>query len=95
MTGVEFLVHIRIQLPPDMPAATEEELRRAELARGVELRQAGTLVRVWRVPGRRENWSLYSIADATALHDVLSSLPLWPWMDIDVHPLAKHPAEQA
>lgn len=92
---MEFLVNIRIQLPPDMPADVEGELRRGELARGLELREAGTLVRAWRVPGRRENWSLYSIADATALHDVLSSLPMWPWMDIDVHPLAEHPLEQA
>ena len=31
------------------------------------------------------------MADATALHEALSSLPLYPWMDIEVHALAVHP----
>jgi muconolactone D-isomerase len=31
------------------------------------------------------------VPDATVLHEALSSLPLYPWMDINVHPLAVHP----
>ena len=46
---------------------------------------------LWRIPGRWANWSLYDVADATALHEALTSLPLYPWMDIEVHPLAEHP----
>jgi len=32
-------------------------------------------------------------ADATALHEVLTSLPLYRWVKIDVHPLAAHPSD--
>ena len=34
-------------------------------------------------------------ADATELHDALTSLPLWPYMHIEVVPLAKHPNDPA
>ncbi len=90
---MEFLVHIEIALPDAMPDEEKQRLAQAEAERGAELRAAGTLSRIWRVPGRRAKWSLYSVADADELHAALSSLPLFPWMDIEVHPLATHPAE--
>ena len=62
-----------------------------ELEAGQRLAHAGQLRRLWRIPGRWANWSLYDVADATELHAALSSLPLYPWMDIEVHPLAEHP----
>jgi muconolactone delta-isomerase len=41
-------------------------------------------------PGRWANWGLWEAEDATALHEAISSLPLWPWMSVTVHPLAVH-----
>jgi muconolactone D-isomerase len=90
---VEFLVHIAIDLPPTMEAVEQARLRHAEQVRGRELQAAGLLTRIWRDPGRAANWSIYSVPDASALHEALSSLPLWPWMRIEVHPLARHPLE--
>lgn len=88
---MEFLVSIEIEWPPDAPAERREAIFAAELERGQELARRGQLRRLWRVPGRWANWSLYDVADATELHEALSSLPLWPWMNIQVHPLAQHP----
>jgi muconolactone D-isomerase len=88
---MEFLVRIQIDWPADKPEQEREAVFAAELARGQELAREGSLRRLWRIPGRWANWSLYDVPDATALHDALSSLPLYPWMDIDVHPLAEHP----
>ena len=34
-------------------------------------------------------------ATARALHDALTSLPLWPYMHIEVVPLARHPNDPA
>lgn len=87
---MEFLVNIEIQWPPDGDDDLREEIFQAELARGQALARAGVMRRLWRVPGRWANWGLWEAEDATALHDALSSLPLWPWMDITVHPLARH-----
>ena len=88
---MEFLVHIEIRWPTDGDDARRDELFAAELTRGQELARQGALRRLWRVPGRWANWSLYEVPDATALLAALTSLPLWPWMDIDVHPVADHP----
>ena len=54
------------------------------------LAEQGVLRAVWRVPGRFANRAIWSAPDATALHEALSSLPLWPYMDIHVTALARH-----
>jgi len=89
----EFLVHIDVHLPPDMDSARRAELLAAERARGLELIEQGLLVRIWRVPGRLANVSLYRAADATEVHAAVTSLPLSPWFDARVEALAVHPLE--
>ena len=88
---MEFLVHIEIVWPPGTPAEERERLFALELEAGQRLARAGALRRLWRIPGRWANWSLYDVPDATALHEALTTLPLHPWMDIEVHALAEHP----
>jgi muconolactone D-isomerase len=91
---MEFIVHITVNLPPDMPEPRKRELLEAESIRGRELIDSGALVRIWRLPGRLANISLYRVADATELHSLISSLPLFPWFDVSVEALATHPLEQ-
>jgi muconolactone D-isomerase len=88
---MEFLVHITIELPPHISPEERQALYAAESNRAAELAGQGTLVRLWRVPGRTANYGLWRAVGATELHDALISLPLWPYMDIDVIPLARHP----
>ncbi|MEZ7002234.1 muconolactone Delta-isomerase family protein [Streptomyces sp. AD55] len=91
---MEFLVRTENLLPPDTPHEVREELRRAERVRAMELREAGVLKRLWRVPGRNATVGLYEAADPAALHEALVSLPLWKWMDVTVEALATHPQER-
>jgi muconolactone D-isomerase len=88
---MEFLVEVDIALPADLDETRRTQLLAAELERGKALAEAGVLLAIWRVPGRLANRAIWSAADATALHDALVSLPLWPYMDIAVTPLARHP----
>jgi muconolactone D-isomerase len=88
---VEFLVKIEITWPPSAPESERDRIFAEELSVGQQLAREGKLRRLWRIPGRWANWSLYDVADATDLHSALTRLPLYPWMDIDVHPLAEHP----
>jgi muconolactone D-isomerase len=92
---MEFLVHITLTLPPEMPDGKRQALNAAESVRTASLAAAGRLVRLWRIPGRTANWGLWHASDATELHDALTSLPLWPYMDIEVTALARHPNDPA
>jgi muconolactone D-isomerase len=92
---VEFLVRSENRLPVDTPAERRAELRAAERARAMELRSAGVLKRLWRVPGRNATIGLYEADDPAALHDALMSLPMAPWLDVHVLSLATHPQERS
>ncbi len=87
---MEFLVQIRVSLPPDMDAGVKAVLTEREQARGRELKQTGTIVRMWRIPGRLANVGIWEAVDATALHEAITSLPLFPYIDASVTPLARH-----
>ena len=87
---MEFLVQMEIG-PIGAGPEAEESLRKLEAARSVELAAAGALIRLWRVPGERANWGIWRAQDASELRTALSSLPLYPYMRIKVHPLAAHP----
>lgn len=91
---MEFLVRTENLLPVDTPDETREQLRKAERERAQQLRDAGVLKRLWRVPGRNATVGLYEAADPAALHDALTSLPMWKWMDVTVEALATHPQER-
>jgi muconolactone D-isomerase len=91
---MEFLVAIDVRLPGALPERERAELRAAELERGRELVEAGVIAAIWRVPGALRNVGIWEAADATELHEHLSSLPLFPWLTADVTPLAEHPLQQ-
>jgi muconolactone D-isomerase len=87
---MEFLVQIQVNFPPDMPAEQLADVVEREASRGRELRDAGTIVRIWRIPGRRANVGIWRAEDADGVHDAISSLPAFPWIDAHVTPLATH-----
>jgi muconolactone D-isomerase len=43
------------------------------------------------VAGKFSNISVFDVKDPAELHEVLNSLPLYPFMEIEVTPLCKHP----
>ncbi len=90
---MEFLVHIEVEWPADGDPAELARLTAAERERGNELGAAGTIRRMWRVPGRRANWGLWEAEDATALHAAIASLPFFPFLNVEVIPLAAHPTD--
>ncbi len=91
---MEFLAHMEVS---GIQAGSDAEtaLREREAMRARELAVAGTLIRLWRVPGRRENWGIWSAETTDRLHEALTSLPLFPFLRITVYPLASHPNDPA
>ncbi|ADB50791.1 muconolactone Delta-isomerase [Conexibacter woesei] len=88
---MEFLVDVRVSLPPEMAAEQRQQLLAAELKRGRELVAAGHIQGIWRIPGAVRNVGIWNARDATELHQLIASLPLFPWLAADVTALATHP----
>ena len=88
------LFHVRmdVRLPHDMPEALAAELKRVEKARAAELQQAGTWRHLWRIAGQYSNISVFDVQDIDELHAALSSLPLFPFMQIEVMAMLRHPS---
>lgn len=92
---MEFLVEADFRLPPELDGDARQNLLDDESRYGAARIDHGDLVRIWRVPGRSANVAIWRAADATALHEYLAGLPLYPYMSITVRPLALHPLETA
>jgi muconolactone D-isomerase len=92
---MEFLARIEQDISPDMDPVRLADVKAAEKVRGEELVAAGKLRRIWRIPGRRAVMALYRVDSPEELHEILSSLPLFPWMDIEITPLSAHALDPA
>jgi muconolactone D-isomerase len=88
---MQFMLRIEVSLPPEMPESQKETLRSREHARGTELIEQAMLLRIWRVVGRVANFSLWQATTLEDLHETLASLPMFPYMKIEVTPLIDHP----
>ncbi len=87
-----FQVEMDVQIPPGLAPGVVEQLKMTERARAQELQRNGQWRHLWRVAGRYANVSIFDVESNEALHDILSTLPLFPFMRISVTPLCRHPS---
>ncbi|HVZ45476.1 MAG TPA: muconolactone Delta-isomerase family protein [Ramlibacter sp.] len=86
-----FMCHIDVSVPAEMPQDQKNELRQRENARAEQLIGEGVMVRIWRIVGRVANFSVWEAPTLEALHETLMSMPMFPYMKIEVTPLIDHP----
>jgi muconolactone D-isomerase len=86
-----FHVRILVRLPHDMPVEQVQELRSRELEVAQGFRKQGKILNLWRIAGRFGTHVIFDVADPDELHALLTSLPLFPFADIEVTSLARHP----
>ena len=86
-----FHVHIDVQVPHGIDQDTLKQLSEREHERARELQLQGKWTHLWRVAGKFSNISIFNVADPAELHEVLNSLPLYPFMQVEVTALCKHP----
>ena len=86
-----FHVAIDVRIPHGTDPQTLKELSEREHERAKELQLAGKWTHLWRVAGKYSNISIFDVADPAELHDILNSLPLYPFMEVEVTALCKHP----
>jgi muconolactone D-isomerase len=87
-----YLVRMDVRLPADMPPAEAEEIKAREKAYSQSLQREGRWPHLWRVAGEYANYSVFDVGGHDELHGLLTGLPLFPYMDIAVTPLAQHPS---
>jgi muconolactone D-isomerase len=88
---MEFMVHIKNTFPADGSKELLAQLVKQEGERAAELAANGIIKKLWRRAGQKSNVGIWVADDATQLHSALSSLPFFPWLEVEVWPLAEHP----
>jgi muconolactone D-isomerase len=87
-----FHVHMTVRLPQGLPPAEAEAIKAREKAYSQQLQRGGQWIHLWRVVGEYANISVFDVKSNDELHQLLSALPLFPYMEIKVTPLADHPS---
>lgn len=87
-----YCVRMEVNIPHDLDPAAVQSLKEREKARAIELQKQGKFVHLWRVVGQYANVSIFDCDSNDELHEVLGSLPLFPYLRIEVTPLARHPS---
>jgi muconolactone D-isomerase len=85
-------VRMDVRLPHDLDPATRTEIVAREKQYSQNLQREGKWPHLWRIVGQYSNFSVFDVESNDELHQILSGLPLFSYMDIKVTPLAKHPS---
>jgi len=81
-----FHVQMDVQIPQGLNSDVAAQLIAKEKAYAQEWRH------IWRIVGEYANYSIFDVKDNAELHQLLSNLPLYPFMKISVTPLCRHPS---
>jgi muconolactone D-isomerase len=85
-----FHVQMTVNLPPDMDVARSEKLKATEKEMCHDLQTKGIWRHIWRIAGRYANVSVFEVQNPAQLHDILTNLPLFPYMEMEVQALCRH-----
>jgi muconolactone D-isomerase len=83
---------MNVNIPHEIPAQRSDQLKLEEKSRFQELQRNGKWRHIWRIVGQYANVSVFDVDSPAELHELLLSLPLFPYMRIDVTPLCRHPS---
>ena len=86
-----FHVYINVRIPHDADPEHVQKLGEQEHERAKVLQEQGKWLHLWRVAGKFANVSIFDVESPGELHEILNSLPLYPFMKVDVTALCHHP----
>ena len=88
------LFHVRmdVSIPLDMPEEKVSKIKQTEKEYAQKLQAQGKWRHLWRIAGQYANISIFDVSDVDELHQILSNLPLFPYMQIEVMPMCRHPS---
>jgi len=87
-----FKVEMTVNIPAELPKAEAEAIKQKEKEYAQKLQQDGIWLHLWRIVGQYANVSIFDVKDNAHLHEVLTGLPLYPYMTMEVTALCQHPS---
>jgi muconolactone D-isomerase len=87
-----YLAESHVNPPADIAPEEWQRLAKAESDHGIQARRDGTLVNIYRIAGEYAAFSLWEARDNDHLHELISSLPMFPYATFKITPLATHPS---
>lgn len=87
-----FKVEMTIAIPDSLPTERVTEIKAQEKAYAQQLQRSGKWRHVWRVAGQFKNVSIFDVESHDELHELLTGLPLYPYMTMAIEPLCRHPS---
>lgn len=87
-----FKVEMTVTIPLGFDPAEAARIKAEEKALFQTLQRSGEWRHIWRVVGQYANVSIFDVASNERLHEILMSLPLYPFMAVSVTPLCRHPS---
>jgi muconolactone D-isomerase len=86
-----FHVVMSVRIPQGFDPEKLKKLQSEEHERARELQLQGKWLHLWRVAGKYANVSVFEVESPSEFHEILSSLPLYPLMEVEVATLCHHP----
>ena len=87
-----FHVRMDVNIPLDIDEEKINAIKVKEKAYAQNLQEQGKWRHLWRISGQYSNISVFDVESNEELHNLLQGLPLFPYMDIEVMPLNRHPS---
>ncbi|HZJ92916.1 MAG TPA: muconolactone Delta-isomerase [Thiopseudomonas sp.] len=87
-----FHVRMDVNIPLDIDEEKINAIKVKEKAYAQDLQEQGKWRHLWRISGQYSNISVFDVESNEELHNLLQGLPLFPYMDIEVMPLNRHPS---
>lgn len=87
-----FKVEMIVNIPDHLDKEVVQDILAREKAYSQELQRSGKWRHIWRITGNYANVSIFDVESNAELHDLLMGLPLFPYMEIKVEALCRHPS---
>lgn len=87
-----FQVEMEVVVPADVDQAAFEALKAQEKAYAQDLQARKVWRHLWRIAGQYKNISIFDVKSNDELHETLMNLPLYPYLELKITALCRHPS---
>lgn len=87
-----FHVEMKVNIPSTIAKEVVAELISKEREISQSYQRTGKWAYLWRIAGQYANISIFDVESPAELHQIISSLPLFPFMEIEIKALCVHPS---